>query len=412
MLPKGLDALDSAYKEAMERIQGQVADSQELAKQVLSWIACAKTPLTTLELRHALAVEIGEPELDEENLPDVEDIISVCAGLVTVDEESDIVRLVHYTTQEYFERTWVSWFPNAQTDITKTCVTYLSFDSFDIGFCQTDEEFKARLRENVLYDYAAYNWGYHACAASTEAEQSVLHFLKNEAKVSASSQAMMLSKDDSWLRRGYSQSVPRQITGVHLTARFGLREVMIALVENGYNLNVKDTHQQTPLWWAAESGHEAVVKLLLAQDGVDPDSKDNYGQTPLSSAAENGHEAVVKLLLSKDSVDPDTKDKHGWTPLLWAAVDGHEAVVKLLLAEDGVDPDSKSNIGRTPLSWAAENGHEAVVKLLLAQDGVDPDSKDNDGRTPLWLAAVQGHEAVARLLEKEAKLDLRIILGG
>ena len=174
----------------MERIQGQVADSHELAKQVLSWIACAKTPLTTLELRHALAVEIGEPELDEENLPEVEDMVSVCAGLVTVDEESNIIRLVHYTTQEYFERTWASWFPNAQTDITKTCVTYLSFDSFDIGFCQTDEEFEARLRENVLYDYATYNWGYHACAASTETEQLVLHFLKNEAKVSASSQSM------------------------------------------------------------------------------------------------------------------------------------------------------------------------------------------------------------------------------
>jgi hypothetical protein len=93
MLPKGLDALDSAYKEAMERIQGQVADSQELAKQVLSWIACAKTPLTTLELRHALAVEIGEPELDEENLPEVEDMVSVCAGLVIVDEASNIIRL-------------------------------------------------------------------------------------------------------------------------------------------------------------------------------------------------------------------------------------------------------------------------------------------------------------------------------
>ena len=390
----------------MERIQGQVADSQELAKQVLSWIACAKRPLTTLELRHALAVEIGEPELDEENLPEIEDMVSVCAGLVTVDEESDIVRLVHYTTQEYFERTWVSWFPNAQTDITKTCVTYLSFNCFDIGFCQTDKEFEARLRGNILYDYAAHNWGYHACTASTEAEQLVLHFLKDEAKVSASGQAMMLSKDDPrW--RDYSQSVPRQITGVHLTAHFGLREVVIALFENGYDLNAKDTHGQTPLWWAAGKGHEAVVKLLLAQDGVDPDSKDTeYGQTPLSWAAGNGHEAVVKLLLAQDGVDPDSKDtEYGQTPLSWAAGNGHEAVVKLLLAQDGVDPDSKSNGGRTPLSWAAGKGHEAVVKLLLAQDGVDPDSKDTGGRTPLLWAAGKGHEAVAKLLLAQDGVD-------
>jgi hypothetical protein len=328
-LPKGLDALDSAYKEAMERIEGQVADSQELAKQVLSWIVCAKTPLTTLELRHALAVEVGDPELDEENLPEVEDMVSVCAGLVTVDEESDIVRLVHYTTQEYFERTWETWFPEAQTDITKTCVTYLSFNSFDTGFCETDKEFQARLRGHVLYDYAAHNWGYHARAASTEAEHSVLQFLKSEAHVSASSQAMMLSKGDSWLP-GYSQHVPRQMTGVHLTAYFGLGEVMITLCENGYDLNIRDTRCQTPLWWAARNGHEAVVKLLLAQDGVDPDSKDNSGGTPLSWAARNGREAVVKLLLAQDGVDPDSKDNSGETPLSWAAENGHEAVVKLL----------------------------------------------------------------------------------
>ena len=85
----------------MERIGGQVKDQEELAKQVLSWITCAKRPLTTSELQHALAVEVGESALDEENLPQIEDIVSVCAGLVTVDKESKFIRLVHYITQEY-----------------------------------------------------------------------------------------------------------------------------------------------------------------------------------------------------------------------------------------------------------------------------------------------------------------------
>ena len=66
--------MDHAYKEAMERIKGQKTGFQELAKQVLSWITCAKRLLTTSELRHALAVEIGESELDEENLPEIEDM--------------------------------------------------------------------------------------------------------------------------------------------------------------------------------------------------------------------------------------------------------------------------------------------------------------------------------------------------
>jgi hypothetical protein len=68
-LATGSGAYDHAYKDAIERINSQVKDQEELAKQVLWWITCAKRPLTTSELQHALAVEIGESQLDEDNLP-------------------------------------------------------------------------------------------------------------------------------------------------------------------------------------------------------------------------------------------------------------------------------------------------------------------------------------------------------
>ena len=60
--------------------------------------------------------------------------------------------------------------------------------------------------------------------------------------------------------------------------------------------DLKDSYGRTPLSWAAEKGHEAVVKLLVETGKVDVDSKDRHGQTPLSQAAGKGHEAVVKLL--------------------------------------------------------------------------------------------------------------------
>lgn len=90
----------------MSRIQGQVPSSRDLAEQTLVWITRAKRPLSVLELQHALAMELGSSDLDEDNISQVTDILSVCTGLVTVDEESNIIRLVHYTTQEHFERTW------------------------------------------------------------------------------------------------------------------------------------------------------------------------------------------------------------------------------------------------------------------------------------------------------------------
>jgi hypothetical protein len=142
----------------MERINGQDKDFTELAMQVLSWITCARRPLTISELRHALAIEVGESKLDQGNLCQVEEMVSVCAGLVTVDEESKIIRLVHYTTQEYFVETQQKWFPKAQTEIAIACVTYLSFDEFESSICENEKMLKDLLAGNQLYHYASLNW--------------------------------------------------------------------------------------------------------------------------------------------------------------------------------------------------------------------------------------------------------------
>ncbi len=319
-LPTGPKAYDYAYEEAMNRITSHDQDSEDLAKQVLLWITCAKRPLTTTELQHALAVEISEVELDKENLPQIEDMVSVCAGLVTIEEESNTIRLVHYTTQEYFERTQEDWFPNAQAHITTISITYLSFSVFKIGYCQSDYEFEKRLLANPLYDYAARNWGHHARGVSTLSQ--ILNFLSCQTTVQASSQALMTT-----IR--YGQHDPREMTGLHLTAYFGLDGAAEALCQGAVDVNSKDSHSRTPLSYAAERGHEAIVKLLL-EHKADVDLKDSYGQTPLSCAAERGHEAIAKLLL-EHKADIDLKDSFGQTPLSCAAERGHEAIAKLLL---------------------------------------------------------------------------------
>ena len=343
----------------------------ELATRVLLWITCAMRPLTISELQHAMAVEVGDSELDEENIPQVEDIVSVCAGLVTIDKESGIIRLVHYTTQQYFERTQQKWFPNAETNITIFCVTYLLFDAFDSGRCQTDTEFEERLQLYQLYDYAAQNWGHHARVASAEVEQLVLHLLESEAKVSSSSQAIMTTSNGYFMGR---IKVSKKTAGLHLAAHFGLSKATIALLEHGHEQNSKDGYGLTALSHAAGNGYEAVVKLLLMRDGVDLNSRDRFGRTALSRAARNGHETVVKLLLAKDGVDLNSRDMREQTALSQAAEKGHEAVVKLLLAKDRVHLNARDDTRRTALVYAVEKGHEAVVKLLLAKDGVDQNS--------------------------------------
>ncbi|KKP07655.1 hypothetical protein THAR02_00191 [Trichoderma harzianum] len=307
-LPKGSKAYSHAYEGIMKRIEHQGPESVKFAKTVVSWITCAKRPLTIPELQHALAVEIGGSKFDQRDLPQVQDLISVCAGLVTVEEGSGIIRLFHYTAQEYFEQTQKQWFPDAGDDITRACVTYLSFDDFEAGSCPTDAEFEERLRSYQLYDYAARKWGHHA-RETTSLDPLVLDFLQCQSKVEASSQALFAVKESG--KPHYSQNVPKQMIGLHLAAYFGIEKaVRIPLALHGWD--PEDGYNRTPLSWAAENGHEVVVRLLLSK-GADPKATDHSGLTPLSWATKGGHEAIVRLL--NTYINAESANTDGQMPL-------------------------------------------------------------------------------------------------
>ena len=130
-LPTGLD---ETYSHAMDRIDLQDQDPRQLAYRILYWISYTFRPLTVDELRHALGVEPDEPDFDEENLVDEEDLIAVCAGLVTMEPESRIVRMVHYTTQDYFENIRDTRWPEARRTIAATCLAYLSYRNIEIQY--------------------------------------------------------------------------------------------------------------------------------------------------------------------------------------------------------------------------------------------------------------------------------------
>ena len=253
------EVLDQAYEDTMERINMQKLGFRQIAERVLSWITCAKRTLTTKELQHALAIDAGDSKLDEDNLERIERMVSVCAGLVTVDEESGIVRLVHYTTQEYFDRKWMAWFPNAETNIATTCVVYLSFDDFKTGICQNDDELEQRLQLHRLYDYASHNWGHHARASAILISE-VSYFLDRKAQVKASIQALLAVKRYSSETK-YSQIFPKKMTGLHLVAYFGVKANVQQLLEHGADVNAADEDGQTPLYRASHEGHVEVVRL-------------------------------------------------------------------------------------------------------------------------------------------------------
>jgi hypothetical protein len=128
-LPKDLH---DSYGVAMRRIDAQNKDDRKIAYSALIWVTNAKRPLTFEELQVALAVEPGTQQLDEENVMAIGEILSLCAGLVMVDEKLQVVRLVHYTTQEYLDKIQAMKFPNAQTEIAHTLLTFLTFDGYPV----------------------------------------------------------------------------------------------------------------------------------------------------------------------------------------------------------------------------------------------------------------------------------------
>ena len=399
LMTSGL-GLDGAYDTTLDRIKSQSKGKSTLGMAALMWISHSKRPMHIGELRHALAVEIGSSDMDYENISSEKTLLASCLGLVTVDESS-IVRLVHFTLQEYFNRR-SEHFKNPQSTMAEVCLTYLNFDSVN----ELSPGLDSAPVEACLLQYASSYWGLYARNGLTEGVKSLALQLLSKFGRHISAKLLLWGNFPEWDRRGrYSEG----FSGLHCAGYLGLDEIALTLLEEveGCGSDMVDDLGRTPLMWAAESGHEGMVKLLLDRKGVNPDSKGRYGTTPLMCAAEGGHERIVKFLLDRKEVNSDSKDYYGITPLWCAAEGGHERIVKLLLDRKEVNPDSHDDYGTTPLLCAAEGGHESIVKLLLDRKEVNPDSKDNYATTPLSFAAKGGNERIVKLLldRKEVNPD-------
>jgi Ankyrin repeats (3 copies) len=266
--------LEDTYKETLLRIQNQAESDSTLGMRVLQWISLSKRPLLVNELRHALAVEWKANEdpprnLDVGNLLNPEDILDVCAGLVVIKNESQVIRLLHFTTQEFFRRSPESLFPDADTQISKTCLAYLSFDVFRENICISPEELEARLQLFPFLNYAAHHWGNHLPGKpERDLERPALNLLTDHISLMTLIQVKNISVH---LYKDYCQ--PRKMTGLHFASVFGLHTLAAKLLlEKGTEVDPKDSYSRTPLLLAAENGHEAVVRLLL-EKGAKVDSR-------------------------------------------------------------------------------------------------------------------------------------------
>ncbi|CAF4057745.1 unnamed protein product [Rotaria magnacalcarata] len=81
----------------------------------------------------------------------------------------------------------------------------------------------------------------------------------------------------------------------------GHTSIVLKLLRNQFNINVKDIHGRTPLMIAAKNGRSDIVKILLDYIGAANIETDIGGKTALHYAAENSELSVVKILSKHQS---------------------------------------------------------------------------------------------------------------
>ena len=391
--------LGGAYGATLGRIKGQGGRKAKLGMAALMWISHAERPLKPYELCHALAVEIGSPNLNSDNIPSIGTVLACCQGLAFVDKEAYTIRLIHLTLHEYL-RAHPELFGAAHSTIAETCLSYLN--SQQVKDLSTSSS--SSLQSTPFLIYSSLYWGMHAKRELSDCAKLLALKLFDDCSSNISTKILLKSRQ-FYIHHSFSDE--HVFSGLHCASLFGIDEIVAGLVEvEGCDINQIDCVYNTPLLWAAWNGHEGVVKILLGRGDVNPNKTDCYGKTPLHWAAQSGHEGVVKILLERDDVSPEGPGLHRQTPLFLAAQNGHEGVVKILLGREDVDPDRPDSTYETPLSSAAENGHEGVVKILLERIDVNPDRRDTMGQTPLSRAAENGREGVVKmLLKRDVNLD-------
>ncbi|KAF7341369.1 Ankyrin repeat-containing domain [Mycena venus] len=425
--------LDSTYDEVVTRINQQSQDDRELAWHSLSWITHAKRRLRPSELREALAVEPGSADLDPENLLDADSILSVCAGLVVIDEEDDAIRLVHYTMQNYLEQRQTSEFPYASTNITMTCLTYLSFEVFvqkvyrdnpqslfsahpfldyavEYCFIHARGDPEKRIQENItsflgkcsvwreLWNRtkfptvsAARLW--IAAAFQLEIicryliqEDGLGHVLQDASLKGRTDMVQVLLKS-----RKPTESIPLEYGyALAAVAGRGHLEIIHLLVYAGAKVDTKGKDYGTALCAASFRGNYEIVQLLVRYR-ADINANGPKG-TPLQAACSAGHEAVARFLL-ESGADIDIA---GEQVLLAASLRGDAAIVALLL-EYGTDPYT---IAENLLQMAVAAEHESVAKILLEYELMKRNELDPDRWIPSAVRAAshEGKDTIVKLL--------------
>ncbi|KAL9637688.1 MAG: hypothetical protein Q9164_002040 [Protoblastenia rupestris] len=398
-MPRGLD---DAFEDTLQRIQKQPEKRKNLGMKTLMWISHARRPLKAAELSEALAVSPRQTFLNPKYQKSRKLMVACCLGLVTFDEKSTFIRLVHYSVQEYFREHHSRVFPFGEQIIALTSITYLLSNSFAPGPRQKELDILAIIDSHAFARYATRNWGHHVRdARSNEVDAFALKLLRSKPHRACCfqiSEHVAGRREEYWLAEEAESR-----NGLHLAAVFGLEELANALLGSGEcDVNSTTLMGSTALILAAANGHRSFLRMLFSKNA--DLTKENWYGTALHCAAESGTLVGISELLST-GLDVDIRDATGRTPLICATASRHLLAMQLLL-QRGAQVDAISNQHYTSLRYAVMWEHPSEVVLTLLENGANKEIRSGSGLTVLHHAAIMNLEEVLRLLlDHGAEID-------
>ncbi|KAJ6596207.1 ankyrin repeat-containing domain protein [Mycena vulgaris] len=380
-LPKDLD---NTYNAAMKRIQDQNEEDRKIANKALVWVSNAKRLLTVAELREALAIEPGAKQLDPDNMLDIDIILSVCAGLVIVDEKIPVVRLVHHTTQSYLDSIQDQQFSDAQSEITSSLLTFLAFDQFR-NLSRLDPE-----KLPQLFYYAQYCLMHAAGRPEGQLREMLLDFFER-------APAWRTFAGLKWTVAPWSlPDWKSEGSPMWIAVAANLLEIV------RYYLKLRGvsptTHNGKFIYAASYYGHLQMVELLIEKRTDVWGTVLGYYGSPMQAASWQGHEKIVQLLIDKGG-NVNTSGGYYGNALQAASCGGHESIVRLLL-KNGAEVNARGGKSGNALQAASCEGHENIVRILI-ENGANVNAEGGPYENALQAACFEGHEEVTRLLIKK-----------
>jgi hypothetical protein len=399
-LPQGLP---DTYVRILGRIEVQSPYMRDLAINCLAWTVYARRPLSTRELRHALAINSKCTVRQDLQTDSPQVILEACGNLL--EEANDSIRPIHYTVQEFLTtavqglsqqniRAKLLDLKAVHRQLSLACFAYIRLTALKRP-AKTDFDLYLQLKENDFAGYACQNFDYHVFSCEEPAldvMDQLETLLRQQSVCLAAILQIKVLRDghDYWnieerfnrmdflvtpgtivystslynvpsVRLKWVDQTPPTYA-LHLAASAGLTSAVTRLLQAGCDINEKDSNKSTPLYYACLHG-DVDTAQVLTNKGANVNAQGGYYGNALQAASLRGHEQVVKMLLDKDTNVNAQGGEYG-NALHAASEGGHEQVVKMLLDKDA-DVNAQGGEYGNALQAASEGGHEQVVKMLL-----------------------------------------------